>query len=89
MHGDDRRRLAVLREVLGEPVDLQRAVVAAADRGVARDDPHAADVDDVRVRAREQVVVAGEVVDGHRQRREQLAGELVLAQGRRSWRCRR
>ena len=33
--------VAVLGQALGQPVDLERAVVAAGDRRVAGDDPHA------------------------------------------------
>ena len=79
MHGDDRRRLAVVVELFREPVDVELPVVAARDRGVARDQAQRADVRDVAQRLGEQVVVAGHEVDGHRQRREQLARELVLA----------
>ena len=79
VHGDDRRRLAVVLELFREPADVELPVVAPRDRRVAGDQAQRADVRDVAQRLREQVVVAGHEVDRHRQRCQQLACEFVLA----------
>ncbi len=79
VHGDDRRRLAVVVELLREPADVELPVVATRDRGVARDQAQRADARDVAQRLTEEIVVAGDEMDRHRQRREQLARALVLA----------
>ena len=72
-----------------EPAEVQPALGAAGDRRVADHEPDAADVRDeavlalavereVRAQRVAVVVVARQHVDGHRQRREQLAHALVL-----------
>ena len=70
--------VAVLGQPRREPVELERAVVAVRDRGVADDEPQRAGLRDVAEPLAEQVVVAGRAVDRHRQPRQQLGGERVL-----------
>jgi hypothetical protein len=79
VHGHDRRCVGLLRELCLEPREVELAVVAAGDRGVACDEPERADPHRVaRADRRAIVVVAGQHVEGRRQRLEQLAHALIL-----------
>ena len=61
-----------------DPLDVERAVVAARLRRVADHDPQPARLGDVLERRAEQVVVAGQLEHRHLKRREQLVRPRVL-----------
>ena len=79
VHGEDRGRRLVA-ELIVDPAHVEapagRPGIVESHR-ISRMPP--ASVDDVRRERRRVVVVAGDRVDGHRQRREQLLREGVLA----------
>ena len=61
-----------------EPLDVERAVVAAGLRGVAHEDADVADLGHVLLALGVAVMVAGGGVDRCLDRREQARGDLVL-----------